>query len=489
MNVGPCASTGSSPAAMPAATSPLARARPPATGIRRSAPCRRTSRPAIPRRARPRTAPRCCRTRWRSRRRRAARRARRRPRAAPAGSPGRGSACRPRPARPAPRSPRPARPRARSISPRSSSAYASSTPAANPAGGSPANTCRGSTPSHIRCMPPSGSHTDIAMNVSPWYPPRQVSSRFLAGQPARPPVLQAHLDRDLDADRARVAQEHVLEPVRGERRQPVGQGHGRLVRQPAEHHVAHPAQLVAWRRRRAPGARTRGCAAHHDDMPSISSRAVRQPQPHAAGSGDDQRRMRARHRRVRMPDPLPVQLKQLFLGSMERIIPNVRGWLSAAYPRLAAGFAACRALAALLAQPHGHLDRGAREAEVLAEPALDEPAVGLLEEPGREQHEVRRLGARLGGEQDPRLLAAAHRRRGGGDRAFSQALSWPVEIRCSQPPRACSIAGTSRSTCRPVAAEMFTRGAQRDVVELALDLPLQVVRGAPRRSGPTCCRR
>ena len=33
-------------------------------------------------------------------------------------------------------------------------------------------------------MPPSGSHTDMAMNVSPWYPPRQVSSRRLAGRPA-----------------------------------------------------------------------------------------------------------------------------------------------------------------------------------------------------------------------------------------------------------------------------------------------------------------
>ena len=69
------------------------------------------------------------------------------------------------------------------MSRRSSSAYASSTPAPNPAGGSPANTCLGSTPSHIRCMPPSGSHTDMAMNVSPWYPPRQVSSLVFAPAP------------------------------------------------------------------------------------------------------------------------------------------------------------------------------------------------------------------------------------------------------------------------------------------------------------------
>lgn len=32
-------------------------------------------------------------------------------------------------------------------------------------------------------MPPSGSQTDIGWKVSPWYPPRQVSSRRLAGWP------------------------------------------------------------------------------------------------------------------------------------------------------------------------------------------------------------------------------------------------------------------------------------------------------------------
>src|SRR6185437_7692043 len=72
-------------------------------------------------------------------------------------------------------------------------------------------------------------------------------------------------------------------------------------------------------------------------------------------------------------------------------------------------------LAALFAQAHRQLDRGAGEAEVLAETALDEPAVGLLKEPGGEQDEVRGFRARLGGEQNPRLLAAAQRRRGGGD--------------------------------------------------------------------------
>ena len=31
-----------------------------------------------------------------------------------------------------------------------------------------AKTCRGSTPGHSSCIPPSGSHTDIGCQVSPW---------------------------------------------------------------------------------------------------------------------------------------------------------------------------------------------------------------------------------------------------------------------------------------------------------------------------------
>ena len=34
--------------------------------------------------------------------------------------------------------------------------------------GSGAKTCSASDPFHIECMPPSGSHTAIAPNVSPW---------------------------------------------------------------------------------------------------------------------------------------------------------------------------------------------------------------------------------------------------------------------------------------------------------------------------------
>ena len=55
-------------------------------------------------------------------------------------------------------------------------------------------------------------------------------------------------------------------------------------------------------------------------------------------------------------------------------------------------------------------------------------------------------------------------RTGGGvaaTRPVSHALSLPVGTLVSQPASAVSSAGTRRSMCRPVSAEMFTRGAQR----------------------------
>ena len=68
---------------------------------------------------------------------------------------------------------------------------------------------------------------------------------------------------------------------------------------------------------------------------------------------------------------------------------------------------AARSAAALLADPHADHDRRACELEVLAQASLDEAAVAVLEEPAGEDHEARRAGACLGGEEDPGLLAAA----------------------------------------------------------------------------------
>ena len=65
-----------------------------------------------------------------------------------------------------------------------------------------------------------------------------------------------------------------------------------------------------------------------------------------------------------------------------------------------------------------------------------------------------------------RIFGCLPPRTGGGVAAtssVSQELSLPVGTRVSQPSSAVSSAGTSRSTCQPVAAEMLTRGAQRAV--------------------------
>src|SRR5689334_2619700 len=80
------------------------------------------------------------------------------------------------------------------------------------------------------------------------------------------------------------------------------------------------------------------------------------------------------------------------------------GWTGCGLPALA-----------LLAHPDGHLDGGALEAELLAQPALEEASVAGLDEAGGEDHEPRRAGRGLRGEEDPRLLASANRVRVGGD--------------------------------------------------------------------------
>ncbi len=41
------------------------------------------------------------------------------------------------------------------------------TPSSEP-GGRSAKSCRGSTSANIECMPPTGSHTLMQPNVSPW---------------------------------------------------------------------------------------------------------------------------------------------------------------------------------------------------------------------------------------------------------------------------------------------------------------------------------
>ena len=74
------------------------------------------------------------------------------------------------------------------------------------------------------------------------------------GQKARAPVvppgalkLQAHLDRDLDRHRPGVGEEHDIQRNGRQLQQPLGEAHRRLMREPAEHHVGHPGELLAHR--------------------------------------------------------------------------------------------------------------------------------------------------------------------------------------------------------------------------------------------------
>src|SRR5699024_6266790 len=65
---------------------------------------------------------------------------------------------------------------------------------------------------------------------------------------------------------------------------------------------------------------------------------------------------------------------------------------------------------ALLADAHGDAHGRALEAELLAEAALQEAAVAVLQEAGGEKDDHRRAGRRLRGEEHARQTATAHRR-------------------------------------------------------------------------------
>ncbi len=95
------------------------------------------------------------------------------------------------------------------------------------------------------------------------------------------PVLQRHLDGDLDRDAAGVGEEDAVQLRRCQRDEQLGQRHGRLMGEPAEHHVAEPVHLVVHRRveDRVPVAVDGGPPRRHavDQLPPVlqhQSRAV-----------------------------------------------------------------------------------------------------------------------------------------------------------------------------------------------------------------------
>ena len=310
MNVGPWrapeARRARSPPRPPPCTAP-----PRASGTRRSAPCLRTSRLVRPRRARPRTAPRCARSPSRSRRRPAARLRV----AGFAEHPQVAGIVKAHPARALddrlddhgrelagvrldepPQLPRTPRPRPRGTR-----------PAAAPR-----------TPASAAPRPTSGAcpvgvahrHGHERVAVVPAAPGQQPRLR-----PApRERQYCRHIFTATSTETGRSRRGTRAQARRGERHQPVGQGHGGLVRQPAEHHVADPPQLLAGRRveRRVPVPVNRRPPGAHavDQLP-----AVGQPQPHPARRLDDQRPARPGIGAYGCHNPLSVQFKQLFRRS------------------------------------------------------------------------------------------------------------------------------------------------------------------------------
>lgn len=127
-------------------------------------------------------------------------------------------------------------------------------------------------------------------------------------------VLQGHLHRDLHGHRSGVGEEDPVQVGFDQVEQPADQPHRRRVGEPAEHDVAHPAQLGV-RGGGEPGVavavRHRPPGAHRvDELP-----AVGQPQPGALGGDHGQRGRRGGQRPVGVPDVRGVEGGEIGRGS------------------------------------------------------------------------------------------------------------------------------------------------------------------------------
>ena len=185
------------------------------------------------------------------------------------------------------RRPRPAAPDRRPVG-RGRPAAAARTPAPSAA------------PVNSECIPFTGSHTLIGANVSPWYPPRTVSIRVRPCWPGATWYCSASL----------IATSTETEPESQKNTCRSGSGVistsrsaswiGRLVGQPAEHHVAEVVHLALHRRvqHRVPVAVDHAPPRRHRvDRLDHAAGAVVQLQPYAGRTADQPDRRRARSAR------------------------------------------------------------------------------------------------------------------------------------------------------------------------------------------------
>ncbi len=138
------------------------------------------------------------------------------------------------------------------------------------------------------------------------------------GLAAAAPVLQRHLDRDLDRHRAGVAEEHRVQPGRCGLDEQLRQPGGGLVGQAAEHDVAHGAQLRGQRRvqgrvtvavdRRPPGTHR---VQHPDRRAVVDERQPRTPRADGDHRGDGPPSSRSADRAVGMPQMSGVERADL----------------------------------------------------------------------------------------------------------------------------------------------------------------------------------
>ena len=108
------------------------------------------------------------------------------------------------------------------------------------------------------CMPLTGSQTAIVAERVAVVAAADGQEAVPVGSPDPQPVLDRHLDGDLDRDRAGVGEEDAGQAVGGDVDQPRGPDRPRPMGEPAEHHVGHLLELPGHGAVERPDGRSRG---------------------------------------------------------------------------------------------------------------------------------------------------------------------------------------------------------------------------------------